>query len=153
MAHHYRIYYLQRKSAQRRRAVQLKRRKLSLSLNRKEPCSTERFVFLDNAKAEALNKRYVPKNTEKSTQWALSTFRSWRDKRNDHFREEADKQVPADLLVSTDHAFKLVSPTKSFRRGQVICRWMDCGNMNVLLLNKKKVFQKYLVLAVRMSVA
>ena len=97
-----------------------KRRKLSLSLNRKEPCSTERFVFLDNAKAEALNKRYVPKNTEKSTQWALSTFRSWRDKRNDHFREEADKQVPADLLASTDHAFKLVSPTKSFRRGQVI---------------------------------
>ena len=60
-----------------------KRRKLSLSLNRKEPCSTERFVFLDNAKAEALNNRYVPKNTEKSTQWALSTFRSWRDKRNE----------------------------------------------------------------------
>ena len=120
------------KTTQCRRAVQLKRRKLSLSLNRKEPCSTERFVFLDNVKAEALNKRYVPKNTEKSTQWALSTFRSWRDKRNDHFREEADKQVPADLLASSDHAFKLVSPTKSFRRGQVICLWMDCGNMNVL---------------------
>ena len=28
--------------------------------------------------------------------------------------------------------------------------WMDCGNMNVLLLSKKKVFQKSLVLAVHM---
>ena len=41
-----------------------KRRKLSLSLKPKDSGSTERFVFLDNAKVEALNKRYVPKNTE-----------------------------------------------------------------------------------------
>ena len=37
-----------------------KRRKLSLSLKPKDSGSTERFVFLDNAKVEALNKRYVP---------------------------------------------------------------------------------------------
>ena len=37
-----------------------KRRKLSLSLKQKDSGSTERFVFLDNAKVEALNKRYVP---------------------------------------------------------------------------------------------
>ena len=40
-----------------------KRRKLSLSLKPKDSGSTERFVFLDNAKVEAL---YVPKNTEKA---------------------------------------------------------------------------------------
>ena len=34
---------------------------------------------------------------------SLSTFLSWRDKRNEHFREEADKQVPVGLLASTDH--------------------------------------------------
>ena len=53
----------------------------------------------------------MPKNTEKSTQWTLSTFRSWRDKRNEHFREEPDKQVPADLLASTDKV--------------ILCKWLS----------------------------
>ena len=79
-----------------------KRRKLSLSLKRKDSGSSERLVFLDNA--ETLNKRYVPKNTERNTQWALTTFRSWRDKHNEHFREEPDKQVPAHLQASSDKA-------------------------------------------------
>ena len=61
-----------------------KRRRLSLSLTRKRATcttstATERFEFLDDAKSEALTKKFVPKNTEKSTQWALSTCLSWRE--------------------------------------------------------------------------
>ena len=46
-----------------------KRRKLSLSLKRKATCTTvtERFGFMDDAKSEALSKKFLPKNTEKST--------------------------------------------------------------------------------------
>ena len=40
---------------------------------------TERFVFLDNTKVEALNKRYVPK---KNVQFTISMFCLWRNKRN-----------------------------------------------------------------------
>ena len=58
-----------------------KRRRLSLSLNR-----PTRFEFLDEAREEALSKKFVPKNTEKSTQWALSTFLTWRDKRNECYK-------------------------------------------------------------------
>ena len=41
-------------------------------------------------------------------------------------------------------------PDKIIWRDQVICLWMDCGNINVLLLSKQKVFQKSLFLTVRM---
>ena len=61
-----------------------------------------RFEFLDAAKSEALSKKFVPKNTAKSTRWALSTFLAWRDRRNECFSEESEKQVPLDLLGSTD---------------------------------------------------
>ena len=82
-----------------------KRRRLSLSLTRKRAtCTTStptvRFEFLDDAKSEALTKKFV--QTEKSTQWALSTFISWRDKRNQCFSEEPEKQVPLDILGSTN---------------------------------------------------
>lgn len=43
------------------------------------PLPAVRVVFRDNAKVEALNKRYVPKDTNKK-----NTFGSWRDKRNKH---------------------------------------------------------------------
>ena len=56
-----------------------KKPRLSLSLNKRATSTAERFVFVDEAKSEALSKRYVPKNTEKSTQWALSTYLMWRD--------------------------------------------------------------------------
>ena len=81
-----------------------KRRKLSLSLKRKATCTTvtEQFEFMDDTKSEALIKMFVPKNTEKSTQWALSTFLSWRDRRNACFSEQPENQVPPDLLICTD---------------------------------------------------
>ena len=82
-----------------------KRRRLSLTRKRATcttSTATERFEFLDDAKSEALTKKFVPKNTEKNTQWTLSTFLSWRDKRNQCFSEEPEKQVPLDILGSTD---------------------------------------------------
>ena len=57
---------------------------------------------MDNAREEALSKKFVPKNTEMSTQWALSTFLTWRDKCNERFKEEPDKHIPLDLLGTTD---------------------------------------------------
>ena len=53
-----------------------------------------RFEFVDHAKEEALSKKFVPKNPEKSTQWALSTFFAWRDKSNECFKDQPDKLVP-----------------------------------------------------------
>ena len=45
-----------------------KRRRLSLSLTRKSTTSTatQRFELLDDAKSEALTKKYAQKNTEKT---------------------------------------------------------------------------------------
>ena len=51
-----------------------------------------RFEFVDDAKEEALSKKFVPKNTEKSTQWALSTFFSWLDKSNECFKDQPDSR-------------------------------------------------------------
>ena len=42
---------------------------------------------------------YVPKNTEKSTKWALRNFEEWREVRNQRFPQN---QVPSDLLTNTD---------------------------------------------------
>ena len=78
-----------------------RRSKLSLSLKRKATVA-ERFEFVDDAKSEALSKKFVPKNTKKSTQWALSTLFSWRDKRNVCFSGLPENQVPPDILISTD---------------------------------------------------
>lgn len=80
----------------------VKRPKLSLSLKRRGSMTPTRFELLDNAREEALSKKFVPKNTEKSTQWALSTFLTWCDKRNERFKEEPDKHVLLDLLGTTD---------------------------------------------------
>ena len=81
-----------------------KTRRLSFTLKKRATTAStaERFAFVDEAKSEALSKKYVPKNTEKSTQWALSTFLTWRDRRNECFSQEPEKQVPLDLLGSAD---------------------------------------------------
>ena len=77
-----------------------KRPKLSLSLKRKgAPSTATRFEFVDDAREEALSKKFVPKNT---MQWAFSTFLARRDKRNECFKDQPDKLVPLDLLGSAD---------------------------------------------------
>lgn len=59
------------KTKQLWKVVRPKKRQVSVSENN-DSLSTEQFVFLNNARVEALSKRYVLKNMEKSTQWALS---------------------------------------------------------------------------------
>ena len=57
-----------------------KKLKLSLSKPKKTATGKEnfaRFDFVDEAKAETLSKRLVPKNTATSTKWCVSTFESW----------------------------------------------------------------------------
>ena len=73
----------------------------SLSL-RERIKPVERFQFVDSAKSEAVSKKFVPKNTEKITQWALSTFLSRHEWRNARFAEESENLVPWDVLVLTD---------------------------------------------------
>ena len=77
------------------------RRPKAFSLKEKDK-PVERFQFVDSAKSEALSKKFVPKNTEKGTQWALSAFLSWRERRNARFVEESENLVPWDLLALTD---------------------------------------------------
>ena len=53
---------------------------------------------MDSAKSYALSKKFVPKNTEKGTQWALSAFLSWRERRNARaFAEESENLVPSSV--------------------------------------------------------
>lgn len=73
-----------------------KRCRHSLSLNRKgATCMTkERFAFVADTMSEVLSQNFVPKNSEKSTQWALSTFLMQCNQHNECFSEESEKQVP-----------------------------------------------------------
>lgn len=84
-----------------------KRLKLSLNKRKKAAAGKEncpRFEFVNDAEAEALSKKFVPRNTATSTKWCVSTFESWRKERNARFQNEADGQVPMDLLKSSDAA-------------------------------------------------
>ena len=82
-----------------------KRLKLSLNKPKKAAAGKEycpHFEFVDDAKGGALYKKFVPRNTATSTKWCVSTFKSWRKERNARFQNEADGQVPIDLLKSSD---------------------------------------------------
>ena len=85
-----------------------KKLKLSLSKRREAAAGKEnrensvRFEFMDEAKVEALSKKFVPKNTTTSTKWCVSTFNSWLRARN--ARETEENRVPMDLLQSNDAA-------------------------------------------------
>ena len=57
------------------------------------------FRFIDAVEVQSLEKKFIPKNTDSSTKWALSNFLSWRDKRN---AVHPGNQVPPDLLVCSD---------------------------------------------------
>ena len=58
----------------------------------------QRFhTFLSDEDADKMALGYVPKNTEKSTKWALRNFEDWREVRNKRFPEN---RVPSDLLTS-----------------------------------------------------
>ena len=83
-------------------------KKLRLSLQKRhkqvaEKDKENRWQFVDEAEEAALGKKFVPKNTATSTKWAVSNFVAWRDSRNARY-PEPEKQVPVDLLQSTDTA-------------------------------------------------
>ena len=85
------------------------RKKMKLSV-RKEKDKENRWQFVDETKEQALGTKFVPKNTVTSTKWAVSNFVSWHNSRNARFRDEPDKQVPMNLLESTD--------------GKVLSKWL-----------------------------
>ena len=78
------------------------RKKLKLSLSKNK--NSERFEFISGAEVETLGKKFVPKNTESSTKWALTNYLLWRDKRNATFSDKPSEQVLQDLLASKDAA-------------------------------------------------
>ena len=60
----------------------------------------QRFhTFLSDDDADKMALGYVPKNTEKSTKWALRNFEEWREVRNQRFPENP---IPSNLLTSTN---------------------------------------------------
>ena len=69
-------------------------KKRRLSLKRKQP-SSERFTFTSSLQElEPYKTKCVPKNTEKTTQWALKVFVDWKEA-----HEQAGKSSPpADFL-------------------------------------------------------
>ena len=77
------------------------RKKMKLSV-RKEKDKENRWQFVDETKEQALGTKFVQKNTVTSTKWAVSNFVSWSNSRNTRFCNEPDKQVPMNLLESTD---------------------------------------------------
>ena len=78
-------------------------KKLKLSL-KKGVDKENRFNFIDEAKADTLSKKFIPRNTGTCTKWCVATFQLWQNARNVRFQTEKDKQVPSDILNSTDSA-------------------------------------------------
>lgn len=85
------------------------RKKMKLSVC-KEKDKENRWQFVDETKEQALGTKFVPKNTITSTKCAVSNFVSLCNSRNARFRDEPDKQVPMNLLESTD--------------GKVLSKWL-----------------------------
>ena len=71
-------------------------RRKQLSLAKK---SSQRWEFLDECAEGALSKKYVLKNTEATTKWALSNFMDWKSSRNS---ANPEMKVPDTILQSTD---------------------------------------------------
>ena len=71
-----------------------KRKRLSLKLKDKE-----RFPLLPKNQIEDSKQAIIPKNTQKSTQWALRCFESWLKQRN----ERCEDKCPEGILLSDNH--------------------------------------------------
>ena len=60
----------------------------------------QRFhTFLSDDDTDKMALGFVPKNTEKSTKWALCNFEEWREVQSRRFPKNP---VPSDLLTSTN---------------------------------------------------
>lgn len=92
-----------------------KKPRLSLQLKKKKPKEEgkdaeyvvkERFPIVPNEVVEDSKKLIIPKNTDKSTKWAVRLFQSWSEQRN----LQCDDKVPETILLSDDH--------------EELCRWL-----------------------------
>ena len=79
-----------------------KRKRLSLKLKGKE-----RFASVSSEQVEELTKAIVPKNTQRSTQWAVRCFNSWLQHRN---KQSPHDKCPEDILLSDDM--------------EALCKWL-----------------------------
>ena len=66
--------------------------------------------FLTADEAERIAVGYIPKNTEKTTKWAVRNFNEWREVRNLKFPNDP---VPSDLLASTS------------ADSTILCKWLS----------------------------
>ena len=92
----------------------------------------EHFEFVGKARAESVGKRFVPKNTDNSTKWAVSNFIAWKEKRNATFKNKPKNQVPQGLPSFPTTLLLLVSglPTTYV----VETRMKDCPPKTIYLL-------------------
>ena len=70
----------------------LKKSRLSLSRNKKQ-----RFTSVSHNQLTAMAKPSVPKNTEKSSRWALGNLRDWFEDNNGR---NPDNPCPSEILTS-----------------------------------------------------
>ena len=77
-----------------------KRRRLSLKLKSKTKVASEEcFPLLPKQSMEMAKKQVIPKNTAKSTQWAVRCFHTWLSQRN----ERSEEKCPEDILMTDNH--------------------------------------------------
>jgi hypothetical protein len=89
------------------------RGRICLSLTRKRKAkekeeAEKRFAFTTSPNIQELKQKRVPKNTEKSTQWALRCFNEWKTSRI----QSTGKGPPDDIFSSSDISSKEV------------CKWL-----------------------------
>ena len=77
------------------RALQLRDKKLPLHLKKKVLSPSSRFnITVSDSEIEKSSKGYIPKNTSRSTSWAVRVFTQWIEQRNKHM----EITYPLDLL-------------------------------------------------------
>ena len=73
-----------------------KKKRLSLQLKKPKEPDRVRFPLASKQQIEESKKAAVPKNTGKSTAWALRLFESWSQQRN----ERCEEKVPEGILLT-----------------------------------------------------
>ena len=105
----------------KRRGVNGKENRPSLSLKkRRKTTETKRFTFVNPEEVEAEKDKFIPQNTDKSTQWAIKAFTDWLTSRS-----EAGEQVPPENILLTDDRM-------------LLCNWLCTIFIEVRKMNGTK---------------
>ena len=79
----------------------------SLSLKKKRKTTeSKRFAFVNPKEVEAEKDKFIPQNTDKSTQWAVKAFTDWAIS-----RKEAGEDAPPEIILLTHDR-------------KVLCNWL-----------------------------